>query len=537
MTILPISDIKGLNSTIYLNETDGEKLFFTDASENQHYFLMRDSEVIANGVMRGYQENGVYNYRFDFSKYIRIYNQEAPNFIPLYRADVLTPKELERINAEIERLTNLGANNILYNTSDTYRALSITGYRVTSRSVDIITTGLFGGDVFTYSAELDTTNSTNNVAISVRFLDSKEREIRRELSNSVPMGGVYKAELTTTVPNGTHDIVFFIDNHPYASVTTPVQVSIRKEKIERGSTSTKWTESRKELQEKLDATSPVRFSHNNESKLYLYLSNTESLSGNISSGRLRKLPDGSVRLSSGTYSNLTAQTKVFPTFIDATSTSPYRMPKEASVDHYIPITLLGTFSSFRYRFRDKNNATLFYSLIFNKTVEQGADVYLLKAYEGTTVVEITLEKDGVSETIIIRVEDDCNLTPYYFWNINGGYDTILCRGIARDVVNVDKKYININGKDIPLRIDIDSKVTHNTGFGLNSEQIYSLIKSPNVNRLEFNAISPINHIMNIDDESFNGYNGTNLSERNIELTFSKPTQSRRVTNKRITFFD
>ena len=95
----------------------------------------------------------------------------------------------------------------------------------------------------------------------------------------------------------------------------------------------------------------------------------------------------------------------------------------------------------------------------------------------------------------------------------------------------------VNGVKIPIKITSNTKIRHNTGLAIKQEQIYSLIKSPNVNAITNTIDGPVNDILNIDNESFEGFNGMNLSERNLELIFSKPKNVRRITDKEIKFFD
>lgn len=80
MNILPNSDIQKGNSRVYLNNKEqGTNLFFTSDRAKKYYFIMRDEEVIANGVLQGFKLKGIFNYRFDMKNFIKIYNQTIPN--------------------------------------------------------------------------------------------------------------------------------------------------------------------------------------------------------------------------------------------------------------------------------------------------------------------------------------------------------------------------------------------------------------------------------------------------------------------------
>lgn len=428
MNILDNSDIKGGISRMYLNNKDaGTELFFTDNFDEQYYFLMREEEVIASGIMKGYGEAGNYQYRFDFSPFIKIYNQ-----------DVM----------------------------------------------------------------------------------------------------------------------------PHTS---------------------------------LDSYGSYRFEGDNTCNLFLFISSIEILEENIFNEKLIRNADGTVVLNRGefTYEDIVSKDRVFTTFIDGAFTSydtsgyefQYRLETTPVVERggYMPITLYRN-NILQYEFIDEDNNIIFKSEYIRKGFENPTpglnDGYILTESDGFTLSEtenfIALEEgmldlsDRIGYMVVmLKIPNDCKIlkldlytkestatnlpsldrntkktllfeatdkchTPYYFWNDNGAYDTIYCSGVANKVVDVDKTYINLNGKQMPIKIEYQESIKHNTGLSLKQEQIYSLIKSPQVDMI---TEGPVHNIYNIELESFEGYNGINLSDRNIELILSKPRKSRRVTNKTITFFD
>lgn len=72
----------------------------------------------------------------------------------------------------------------------------------------------------------------------------------------------------------------------------------------------------------------------------------------------------------------------------------------------------------------------------------------------------------------------CSVNSYNFWNINGCLDVIYTEGNIHEVNNIEKEYITINNVKIPLNIKINKQYKANSGFRLNQDQVYSLIKSP-----------------------------------------------------------
>lgn len=78
MTIQTFSPLKG-GGTYYLNKEDFEgRLMFTDINPSLNYLVIRwdvtDSvwKVISNGKLNGYNDNSVYQYKFDLDTYIKI---------------------------------------------------------------------------------------------------------------------------------------------------------------------------------------------------------------------------------------------------------------------------------------------------------------------------------------------------------------------------------------------------------------------------------------------------------------------------------
>lgn len=432
MNIIDKSDIKFGNSRVYLNNPDaGTNLFYTNNFDEQYYILMREEEVIASGVLKGYGERGNYQYRFDFQNFIKIYNQDIQ----------------------------------------------------------------------------------------------------------------------------PHTII-----DDFGSYT---------------------------------------FEGDNTCNLFFYVDNVDRLESNIFNGVLIKDENGKIRLNRElyTYDDIVCNEKVFVTFVDASFTDydtkgyelQYRLETTPIAERgsYMPITMYRN-NIVQYEFLDNNGDSIYQSGLLRKGFENPNpgvnDGYILTESDGFTKDEIdnfirleigmranlsdrigymtlmikipkechtvklnlyTKESTATNlpymdrskkRTLTFQATDECH-TPYYFWGDNGAYDTIYCSGVANKVVEVDKEYVNVNGKQMPLKITSIEKIKHNTGLSLKQEQIYSLIRSPQVNKITTKDGEPYNSLYNIDLESFEGYNGLNISERNIELMFTKPMESKRITNKKLNFFD
>lgn len=135
-------------------------------------------------------------------------------------------------------------------------------------------------------------------------------------------------------------------------------------------------------------------------------------------------------------------------------------------------------------------------------------------------------------TYELSPKNTCN-SPYYFFNKNGAFDALYCEGIANEVDSVERNTLQVGNKKIQTEISIIKQIKQNTGLKLTQEQVYSLISSPLVYKL--NASIFKEYIL--DTNVFEGYNGKKVSEKNLELVFTDPKKYKRYTNANITFFD
>lgn len=292
----------------------------------------------------------------------------------------------------------------------------------------------------------------------------------------------------------------------------------------------------------LDTYGSYKIVGDNSSTLHLYVGSNDILTQNINNELIDTYGDGTLILYPGKYyTDLLSDNRVDITFVDAKSLVQdflpikYRLETgKPTIGSYTPITVYGI-CTFTYTFKDKYGDVIYSSPYpQTSTTEKGYSLYMLMIPSDCTTINYTLAREDmttVNENI--EIYDICS-TPYYFWNDNGAFDVIRLTGVRNIVELVDKKYINVNGTQIPITIDITQQIKHNSGFQLPQEQIYSLIKAPIVDEIKFGQS---HNILNINLTSFEGFNGTNLSNRNIEFIFTRPKDSKRVTGKTIGFTD
>ena len=445
MNVLPNSDIHKGNSRVYLNAPElkdgksGTQLFYESADSVQYYFLIRGYEVIATGVLRGYKVEDKYQYRFDFSTFIKIYNQDVQPITELIDGTY----KFEGVNS-----------------CDLYFYVGNT---------DILNTNIASGKLIREDDGTVMLNAETNTYHTLTFEDNA-------FISFIDAG---------YAPNDFegYELQYRLETQPIAQKGTYMPVTIYRNNI------------------------------------FMYTFIDELGEVIYQSPQYKKGPDSEVVGVADGYILTTSDNFV----LNELSLAYIGLENGMS-------TLKGSKIGYvTYMVYIPDNVDRVSFAIFD---DGGFDI--IQAPEFVDLYPTIEEVSKYSKSVYgFKATDGC-MKPYYFWNDNGAYDTVYCAGVVNKVEEIDKQYVNINGVETPIKITVTEKLKHNTGLTLKAEQVYSLIKAPQVNAITY---GPINNFYNIDLETFEGYNGINLSERNIELMLSKPKNMRRYTSKNLTFFD
>ena len=438
-----IGRIKEGNNRVYLNAPNSETdIKYESTEDTQHYFILRGYEVIASGVLKGYKNGSIYQYRFDFSNYIKIYNQDIKPFERLtdgsYKFEGNNACDLRMYIGNTDILQRNLSLNILIRDSEGTIKLNHTSYRYDEVIKD--------HKVFVMFVD---------AGIAPNDFDGYELQ--------------YRIETQPTALKGTY--------------------------------------------------MPISIFRNNIFMYKLFDSNDNII---YESPQLRKGEHTEVIGVADHYILTESDNFVLNEESDAYIGMEDGMDKfEGAMVGYVT-----------YLIRIPENAEYISFAIFDRG---GYDIVQAPQYAS---LYPTIEEVGTHSKSVyaFKTFDGC-MNPYYFWNGNGGYDTIYCSGTKNVINEVDKQYIKVNGISRPIKITTTVKYKHNTGLTLKQEQIYSLINAPQVNNITFKTRSVEQELLNIDLDTFEGYNGVKLSERNMELIFTKPKDYRRYTEKTQTFFD
>lgn len=220
---------------------------------------------------------------------------------------------------------------------------------------------------------------------------------------------------------------------------------------------------------------------------------------------------------------------------------------------WLPVTVYSSTVPTTIVTKDSSNITI-ETINLYSTIEGVATVYLIYIFPTYATVEI-----GTTSVLKRFKPLNCESNRLYYWNIDGALDVIYSDGNTHSVSTVNKEYVRIGNNKLPVKINIENQLKVNTGFKLAQEQIYGLIKSPFLFELYKNApdenllyeklagiffkledgsaLKTLTKRWLLDTNSFEGYVGSNYSERNIELVLTEEKVSKRLTNIDLDFYD
>ena len=269
-------------------------------------------------------------------------------------------------------------------------------------------------------------------------------------------------------------------------------------------------------------TGTLMFSGNNSSTISLLIDTTNVVTQNIASSGLTQNMNGTISLSTGVATTGLTADKLFEyKFWDKTAGADilFETISTYSKDSYYPVT------------------------VYNGTVnglskQAGFDYTVYMFYmSGTTFSVNAINGSSVTlKNITVPTTNTC-YSDWYFWNTNGAFDSLHCKGNNNQVDTITKNSISNGNKTIYTKIAIQKEIKQNTGFGLDASQMYALISSPLVYKITYNSTLSTVKEYEVNTNSFNGYNGLKLGERNLEISFMDPKKYERKTNYTTTFFD
>ena len=149
------------------------------------------------------------------------------------------------------------------------------------------------------------------------------------------------------------------------------------------------------------------------------------------------------------------------------------------------------------------------------------------------IVSLTITNNKLKTNKVYYPIKKC-YTSYYFFNRDTGYlDRILAEGFGNITDNVTRESIRLGNRLVQTKIKNVKKIRHNTGFNITNEQILNIIENPYVYKLENGKFKRYL----VETNEFTGFNGKNLSRKNVELVFIDEKQYEKKTDYLMSFFD
>lgn len=264
------------------------------------------------------------------------------------------------------------------------------------------------------------------------------------------------------------------------------------------------------------------FSGNNDCDLTLCFGDIFTTSGYM----IDTYPNGEKYLKPGYTPTDVIATKYRYTFIDREDSIGYYKPGALYRDSWYPITVYS--GTVHFSLFDTSNTLL-------KTSSIGVDsgynykVAFIKIPSNVRSVQFAYGATGLPE---IYPSEGC-VKQVFFMGRNGSFDALHCTGVDNVREEVRKEYIAVGKNTIITKQETQKQIIQNTGLGISSSQMYGLLNSSLVYRVENGKFQEYK----LENTEFGGYNGVQLSGRNLELTLTLPYTTSRVTSKQASFLD
>jgi hypothetical protein len=160
-------------------------------------------------------------------------------------------------------------------------------------------------------------------------------------------------------------------------------------------------------------------------------------------------------------------------------------------------------------------------------------------YVPQNTVRIQVLSDFVDENHTV-LPKPCNTHQWFYYSNNGILSTFWTTANVHEVESTEKEYITINNRQINTKNITTKQKKINIGYGLTEEEMYEIAKTPYIWQQVYNSDGSIPVLLKRyknNTTTFEGWNGSNLSDRNIELIIEDEKKYKKITTPQIGFFD
>lgn len=253
----------------------------------------------------------------------------------------------------------------------------------------------------------------------------------------------------------------------------------------------------------VDTLGSFKFNGFNTSTLSLCVDTTDVLAQNLIAGHIKQETNGEMLLVSGhTTSQIVCDTMFEYVFHDKTDGDCVLFETNPIVEFEKYFTFTVYDGIVYYNFYSNATTVMCATPGCTRTAGYDYTVYMLRIPSGTMYLGIEGYDEVNNQFIGTSYQPKCyGYTNYYFFNTNGAFDSIHCKGTDNIVDVVTKNGIQVGNKMVYTDINIQKQIKQNTGLALTQEQIYGLIESPNV--LKINEVGDFEFNTSVFNDSSN----------------------------------
>jgi hypothetical protein len=483
------------------------QLFWTDNTNKTLHYLVASYDhkiglykVLTTGILNGYFESSKYNYRFNFENYIRIGREKSPT-ISYANSDYRFYTDFQDTQQFSESVRN---NNILLiiHTSDVMKAAPDLFF-----VNDLSYSSDGDGDIYGRDGMRDDIGSLITDLIEYNFLDTNQF---KHFHNGTE---IYRNSYTpmSTIPYDEDDGFQYIQEDyvgknlwAYSGITytsfanfgtgSKVMTNPNPDNSSIRIATYPWIYSPYGFYLLGVPTNPQNYLTKNKlnfslpieigakpitiSFWYLCLSDEESgfsiqVNGDIIGTMVERFIWRRATLTTTVNANaidisiMTSETSIL--FIK------YFKVEEGSV----ATPFVDSFRDFNFWAYDKND----YPICNLDPFSTGSwsQIY----YNAFLKIDIDAKKVFIENKYYDVTDMPCNFNEWYYYSMDGSFKRFFTKGNVHEAEVVDKEFVVVNDKKLPIKITTAKQLKVNTGFGTDESLIRDLIKTPYVFRPEY----------------------------------------------------
>lgn len=271
---------------------------------------------------------------------------------------------------------------------------------------------------------------------------------------------------------------------------------------------------------------------------FCYSTSSTFYEDNLAGGKLEVTSDGQVRIKSPNLpSGLIQDGYCQYIFKDAVANpaNSYLLTPATTIyrGSYLPFIHN---SGYKVEVKQVNDNNTTNTVTYSSVTSKDYTITFVKINDTTKTINWKLlNSDSVYANLSGSSNTLCNINSnfYYYFNQDSDMKVINLTGTRNIIDTVEREETKLKNGKIILNIKKNKKISQNSGFNITDTQIRDMLSAPFIYQFEGNILKQYT----IDNDTFAGFEGTNLSGRNIEILLTDTKTYERKTTSIINFFD